>query len=75
MANHRCFQDTDTFYQNHTQHIRQDKTGQNVSADEVTFIFFRTLQPINLVAQWLMYCATNQRVTVSIPDGVMELFI
>jgi hypothetical protein len=27
------------------------------------------------VAQWLRYCATNQRVTGLIPDGVMEFFI
>jgi hypothetical protein len=27
------------------------------------------------VAQWLRYCATNQKVAVSIPDGVVELFI
>jgi hypothetical protein len=27
------------------------------------------------VAQWLRYCATNQKVAGSIPDGVMEVFI
>jgi hypothetical protein len=27
------------------------------------------------VAQWLRYCATNQKVACSIPDGVMEFFI
>jgi hypothetical protein len=27
------------------------------------------------VAQWLRYCASNQKVAVSIPDGVMEFFI
>jgi hypothetical protein len=27
------------------------------------------------VAQWLRYCATNQKVAVLIPDGVMEFFI
>jgi hypothetical protein len=27
------------------------------------------------VAQWLRYCATNQKVAGSIPDGVMEIFI
>jgi hypothetical protein len=27
------------------------------------------------VAQWLRYCATNQKVVGSIPDGVMEFFI
>jgi hypothetical protein len=26
------------------------------------------------VAQWLRYCATNQKVAASIPDGVMEFF-
>jgi hypothetical protein len=25
--------------------------------------------------QWLRYCATNQKVAGSIPDGVMEFFI
>jgi hypothetical protein len=28
-----------------------------------------------MVAQWLRYCATNQKVAGSIPDGVMEFFI
>jgi hypothetical protein len=27
------------------------------------------------VAHWLRYCATNQKVAGSIPDGVMEFFI
>jgi membrane-bound lytic murein transglycosylase B len=27
------------------------------------------------VAQWLRYCATNQKVAGSIPDGVVEFFI
>jgi hypothetical protein len=27
------------------------------------------------VAQWLRYCATNQKVAGSIPDGVMEFTI
>jgi membrane-bound lytic murein transglycosylase B len=27
------------------------------------------------VAQWLRYCATNQKVAGLIPDGVMKLFI
>jgi hypothetical protein len=27
------------------------------------------------VAQWLRYCATNQKVAGSIPDVVMEIFI
>jgi hypothetical protein len=27
------------------------------------------------VAQWFRYCATNQKVAVSIPDDVMEFFI
>jgi hypothetical protein len=27
------------------------------------------------VAQWLRYCATNQKVAGSIPDGVMAFFI
>jgi hypothetical protein len=27
------------------------------------------------VAQWLRYCAINQKVAGSIPDGVMEFFI
>jgi hypothetical protein len=27
------------------------------------------------VAQWLGYCATNQKVAGSVPDGVMEFFI
>jgi hypothetical protein len=27
-----------------------------------------------LVSQWLMYCATNQKVAGSIPDGVFGIF-
>jgi hypothetical protein len=27
------------------------------------------------VTQWLRYCATNQKIAGSIPDGVMEFFI
>jgi hypothetical protein len=27
------------------------------------------------VAEWLRYCATNQKVAGSIPDGVMEFFM
>jgi hypothetical protein len=26
------------------------------------------------VAQWLRYCATNRKVAVSIPDGVIGIF-
>jgi hypothetical protein len=45
-----CFKEADTISQNHTQDRKQDKTGQNVSADEATLTFFlRKLQPINIV--------------------------
>jgi hypothetical protein len=27
-----------------------------------------------MVAQWLRYCATNRKVAVSIPDGVIGIF-
>jgi hypothetical protein len=27
-----------------------------------------------MVAQWLMYCATNRKVAGSIPDGVIGIF-
>jgi hypothetical protein len=30
---------------------------------------------VSAVAQWLWYCAANQKVAGSIPDGVMEFFI
>jgi hypothetical protein len=42
------------------------------------FIFRKTVVPNTpffkgtAVAQWLRYCATNQKVVGSIPDGVME---
>jgi hypothetical protein len=26
------------------------------------------------VAQWLRYCATNRKVAVSIPDGIIGIF-
>jgi hypothetical protein len=32
------------------------------------------LLPGTAVAQWLRYCATNQKVAGSLPDGVMEFF-
>jgi hypothetical protein len=43
----------------------------------IAFIFnlHKTLLLGTAVAQWLRYCATNQKVAGSIPDGVMELFI
>jgi hypothetical protein len=50
MTNSRCFKDADTFSQNHTQHRRQDKTGQNVSAAEAkvtVFIFYFLNIPSN----------------------------
>jgi hypothetical protein len=33
------------------------------------------LNSVPPVAQWLRYCATNQKVAGSIPDDVMEFFI
>jgi hypothetical protein len=36
----------------------------------IIYVIWRTV-----VAQWLRYCATNQKVAGSIPDGVMEFFI
>jgi hypothetical protein len=30
--------------------------------------------PGDEVAQWLRHCATNRKVAVSIPDGVIEIF-
>jgi hypothetical protein len=30
---------------------------------------------VTAVAQWLIYCATNQKVAGSIPDGVTEFLI
>jgi hypothetical protein len=39
-----------------------------------TFISY-FLKTGTAVAQWLRYCATNQKFAGSIPDGVMEFFI
>jgi hypothetical protein len=36
---------------------------------------FTVLLKGTTVAQWLRYCVTNQKVTGSIPDGVMGFFI
>jgi hypothetical protein len=30
---------------------------------------------VTAVAQWLMYCATSQKVASSIPDGLLDFFI
>jgi hypothetical protein len=39
---------------------------------------FRIMRSITMrgtvVAQWLRYCATNQKVAGSIPDGVIGIF-
>jgi hypothetical protein len=39
------------------------------------FKFFTYICTGTAVAQWLRYCATNQKVAGSIPDGVMEFFV
>jgi hypothetical protein len=50
-----------------------------VRLDSVILILYLFYVPTSMsgtaVAQWLRYCATNQKVAGSIPDGVMELFI
>jgi hypothetical protein len=39
-------------------------------------LYFRVHKaPGTAVEQWLRYCATNQKVAGSIPDGAMEFFI
>jgi hypothetical protein len=37
-------------------------------------MLFQKLSILVSVAQWLSYCATNQKVAGSIPGGVMEFF-
>jgi membrane-bound lytic murein transglycosylase B len=44
-------------------------------AECVCVFIWYTEQTGTAVAQWLRYCATNQKVAGSIPDGVMEFFI
>jgi hypothetical protein len=40
------------------------------------FCFYRVVSLWGTaVARWLRYCATNQKVAGSIPDGVIEFFI
>jgi hypothetical protein len=46
-----------------------------VACYRVKFTFTFTFTLGTAVAQWLRYCATNQMVAGSIPDGVMEFFI
>jgi hypothetical protein len=40
-----------------------------------TFLLFTYNHKGTAVAQWLRYCATNQKVAGSIPEGVTEFFI
>jgi hypothetical protein len=40
----------------------------------VICIVFNTMWGPLMVAQWLRYCATNRKIDVSIPDGVIGIF-
>jgi uncharacterized protein YktB (UPF0637 family) len=50
---------------------------QPIKSQAVLFVYFAMYYESNretAVAQWLRYCATNQRVAGSIPDGVNGIF-
>jgi hypothetical protein len=48
-------------------------TPTSATAHIVYYISY-TLVVGTVAAQWLRYCATNQKVTGSIPDGVIGIF-
>jgi hypothetical protein len=56
--------------------------GSNISQSAVFSNILSPCSSLNIlkptgyvIAQWLRYCATNQKVAGSIPDGVLEFFI
>jgi hypothetical protein len=55
--------------------MRQNKQTNNQTNRGETATYKISLHFCTAVAQWLKYCATNQKVAGSIPDGVMECFI
>jgi hypothetical protein len=52
-----------------------DKIRSLVFAAGLDGLFLKATLDISVaVAQWLRYCATNQKVAGSIPDGVIGIF-
>jgi hypothetical protein len=52
-------------------HIFSSQQATVISLDVIYWIF---IAQKTAVAQWLRYCATNQKVAGSIPDGVNGIF-
>jgi hypothetical protein len=54
-----------------TTYLWEINTLRNAATNFVLVIILGHIYVGTAVAQWLRYCATNQRVAGSIPDGVM----
>jgi len=71
LAHHRYITELHT-----TVHIGSDfcvfRSGPVINA--VHFCFINAILKGTAVAQWLRRCATNRKVTGSIPDGVIGIF-
>ena len=57
----------------HRAHLRSEATLN--SSDNQQKLYCVVVPPVTAVAQWLRRCATNRKVTGSIPAGVSGFFI
>jgi hypothetical protein len=63
--------------QRNIEEINREKISTVALNKQTKKIYFQVIYPLlwgNTVAQWLRYCATNQKVAGSIPDGVNGIF-
>jgi hypothetical protein len=69
------FRKSNKYLQVHTFYVAAMMTVR-FAAKRLKTVNLRKYQCImgTAVAQWLRYCATNRRVTGSIPDGVIGIF-
>jgi hypothetical protein len=57
------------------QHVTVLNTVGNCNTMvSVIILYYNIMGGPLMVAQWLMYCATNRKVAGSIPDGVIRIF-
>jgi hypothetical protein len=54
------------------RYLTNKRSIQEENAETIKF-YYKNLM-VHAVAQWLRHCATNRRVTGSIPDGVIGIF-
>jgi hypothetical protein len=68
----------DCFYNAMDQHEKKHKSGMLSAMNPTLFSTFINTLLLNqgplMVAQWLRYCATNRKVSGSIPDDVIGNF-